>query len=231
MAKRSSSGKKSTIRDRVIETTLSLIAEKGFRATLVEDVIKACGVTEAEFYHEFDGLLSVLVAASRHLNAAMMDAIADFEEDDSTRERLFALVMARFDAATPWRAAIRELARSAPTNPVLAATAGQALMTMSARALRLAGVRVSGPFGFARVNGFMLAVLLPTARIWLQDESADLSKTMAALNEALDRAERLMDYSRPFCTPFGGSASSAEPAPVSSPKPVNKTENAAASGQ
>ena len=198
MAERNTTDQAPTIRDKLIDATLMAVTDGGWRATHIKDVIEAAGVSEALFYREFDGLISVMVAASRRLNAAMVDAVADFEEEDSTREKLFALIMARFDAAMPWRAAIDDLARSAPTDPVLAAAAGQALMTMASRAMSLAGITVSGPLGFARVNAFMLSVILPAARIWLKDDSADLSKTMTGLNELLERAEWVASRSGPL---------------------------------
>lgn len=177
------------VRERVIDTSLELVAERGWRETSVADVIAASGVTDGEFYREFDGLASVMVAASRRLNAAMMDARTDFEPEDSIRDRLFALIMAHFDAARPWKPAIFAMARSVPADPVLAATAGQALMALSARALDVAGVETSGPLGFARTNAFMMGVVLPVARVWLRDDSEDLAKTMAALDDSLARAE------------------------------------------
>jgi AcrR family transcriptional regulator len=212
-----------TIRDKVIDAALIAVTDRGWRRTHIDDVIEAAGVSEALFYREFDGLVSVMVAASRQLNAAMADAVADFEEQDSTREKLFALIMARFDAAMPWRAAIVDLARSAPTDPVLAAAAGQALMTMASRALSLAGITVSGPLGFARVNAFMLSVILPAARIWLKDESADLSKTMTGLNDLLERAEWVASRSGPLSGLSGGNISGAMAAdeaknPAAAPK-------------
>ncbi|GAK33207.1 hypothetical protein JCM17846_20050 [Iodidimonas nitroreducens] len=210
MAERNTTDQTPTIRDKVIDAALMAVTDCGWRRTHIDDVIEAAGVSEALFYREFDGLVSVMVAASRQLNAAMADAVADFEEEDSTREKLFALIMARFDAAMPWRAAIVDLARSAPTDPVLAAAAGQALMTMASRALSLAGITVSGPLGFARVNAFMLSVILPAARIWLKDESADLSKTMTGLNDLLERAEWVASRSGPLSGLSGSAADDAK---------------------
>lgn len=188
---------KPVVRDVIIDKALEMIAQKGWRETTTEAVIAASGVTEQAFFSEFDGLLSVVVAGSRRVNAAMFEARADFDADESTRDRLFALVMARFDAGKPWHKAIGELNLAAPKDPVLAAAAGKVLMQGSALVLKSAGISTSGPLGFARINAFMVGVLWPAARVWLRDDSEDFATTMAELDQRLARAERVATWFGP----------------------------------
>ncbi|MFQ5347023.1 MAG: TetR family transcriptional regulator [Rhodothalassiaceae bacterium] len=203
------------IRDRIIDTALRLIAERKWAETKVADVIREAGVSEADFYAEFDGLLSVVIAASRRVNAAMMDAKAEFDPDDSPRDKLFALIMARFDAAEPWRKAIGELNRAAPRDPVLAAAAGQMLTQTAALALEAAGIDTRGPLGFARTNAFMVGVLWPAARAWIRDDTPDRSKTMAELDRCLARAEMLANW----FGPLAGTNGEATPEAVAKDEP------------
>ena len=206
------------IRNRIIDTALQMIAEKGWAETTTEAVIEAAGVSEKDFYAEFDGLLSVVVAASRRVNAAMMDAKAEFDPDDSPRDKLFALIMARFDAAEPWRKAIGELNRAAPRDPVLAAAAGQMLTQTAALALEAAGIDTRGPLGFARANAFMVGVLWPAARAWIRDDTPDRSKTMTELDRCLARAEKLANW----FGPLAGTAGSGEKGPEQAPSAGGK---------
>jgi hypothetical protein len=53
-----------------------------------------------------------------------------------------------------------------------------------------AGIDTTGARGMMRVKG-MLGVWLYTVRAWREDETEDLSPTMAALDRALQRAEQL----------------------------------------
>ncbi len=221
---------KEEIRDRIIDTALQMIAEKGWAATTTEAVIEAAGVSEKEFYAEFDGLLSVVVAASRRVNAAMMDAKAEFDPDDSPRDKLFALIMARFDAAEPWRKAIGELNRAAPRDPVLAAAAGQMLTQTAALALEAAGIDTRGPLGFARTNAFMVGVLWPAARAWIRDDTPDRAKTMAELDRCLARAEKLASWFGPLAGTTGAGeegrvhASSTGDAAAAGKEPIAETD-------
>jgi ubiquinone biosynthesis protein COQ9 len=59
--------------------------------------------------------------------------------------------------------------------------------------LGAAGVPVVGINGELRVKG-LLAVWLWTVRTWRTDDSTDLSATMAALDVALQRAERMASW-------------------------------------
>jgi hypothetical protein len=55
--------------------------------------------------------------------------------------------------------------------------------------LEAAGLEASGPAGLLRVQGLGV-VWLAAIRAWDKDETEDLSATMAALDRALDQADR-----------------------------------------
>jgi hypothetical protein len=59
--------------------------------------------------------------------------------------------------------------------------------------LAAAGVSPDGLLGCARIQG-MKVVLLCALRGWMEDDSTDLAKTMAALDRALERAERVAGF-------------------------------------
>lgn len=180
------------LRDRIIDAALAAIAENGWQGTGCGDVIDRAGVGAAEFYREFDDLVSVVIAAMRRANAEMHAASVEIEPEDTVRERLFTLLMARFDTASPHRATISAVLRAIPFDPQLAMRLLHALAAMAEQALTLAGA--GGPGGraghFLRARLLLVSVILPTARVWLRDDSPDLAKTMVALDAALARAER-----------------------------------------
>lgn len=59
--------------------------------------------------------------------------------------------------------------------------------------LAAAGVSPDGLFGYARIQGLKM-VLACALKAWIDDDSADLAKTMAALDRALERAESLARF-------------------------------------
>jgi hypothetical protein len=109
--------------------------------------------------------------------------------EGSPRDRLFDVLMRRFDALQAHRAGVTALLRALPANPPLALLLAAATQTSMAWMLEACGISAGGLRGLLRTKG-LTAVWLYTARAWERDESTDLSSTMAALDRALARAER-----------------------------------------
>jgi hypothetical protein len=65
------------------------------------------------------------------------------------------------------------------------------MITSAKWMLRAAGVSADGPIGFVRSKA-VLAVYAVTVRAFMDDESEDLSSTMATLDKALKRAGRVL---------------------------------------
>lgn len=64
-------------RGRLICAVADSVADKGYAATTVADVISLAGVSRKTFYEHFDGKESCFLAACDHGGAAMFDAIVD----------------------------------------------------------------------------------------------------------------------------------------------------------
>ncbi len=114
-------------------------------------------------------------------------ALVDEGSTGTTREKLFDILMRRFDVLQQYRGGVRTVLRGLPFDPALAlllAARTQASMVWMAQA---AGLDTNGVAGALRVGG-LVGVWLQAVRVWDKDESPDLSGTMVALDRALDRA-------------------------------------------
>jgi hypothetical protein len=120
--------------------------------------------------------------------------------------------MRRFDALQAHRQGVLALLKTLPTDP------GTALLLTAATArsmswmLQAAGIPASGLSGQLAING-LLAIWLYTLRAWQTDDTADLAKTMAALDKALSRAEQAAGW-------FGRATPAADTGPKPFPEPV-----------
>jgi len=138
-------------------------------------------------------------------------ALGETPADWSVRDKLFALLMRRFDALQAHRAGVAALLRALPSEPPTALLLACATRRSMRWMLAAAGVSTAGLRGELRVRG-LVAVWAWTLRAWARDESADLSGTMAALDAALRRAEQ-------FAAWLGGDGTAvAEPAGAGSPE-------------
>ncbi|MBU6372161.1 MAG: TetR/AcrR family transcriptional regulator [Alphaproteobacteria bacterium] len=128
------------------------------------------------------------------------------------RDRLFDVVMRRFEAMETVRGGLRAIEIALERDP--AAVAQQHLRAVrSARwLLSLAGIDADGVAGVARAQG--LAVILAQVRMaWRQDDAGDFVKTMAALDKALRRAEQTFGR-------FGGFEPPRPEPPAAEPPPA-----------
>lgn len=129
---------------------------------------------------------ALLIRLGRLADAA---ALGEASRDGSARDRLFAMLMRRLDIFQAHRDGVLALLSALPWRPRTTIF----LATLTLRSMRwmldAAGVETTGPLGRLRVKG-LAAVWLWTLRAWRSDESTDLAPTMAALDQALARAER-----------------------------------------
>ena len=114
-------------------------------------------------------------------------ALAGGSNEPAARERLFDMIMLRFDALQQHRDGVRALMASLRTDPATSTLLYGATLRSMAWLLDAAGLRSGGLLGALRTHG-LLALWLYALRAWEQDDSPDLAATMAAVDRGLDRA-------------------------------------------
>jgi AcrR family transcriptional regulator len=177
-----------TTRDRIIDGALALAAVQGWESCSVRDIATEADVSLEEFYEHFDDRGDVISAYGRRLDRIVLAQFAELDYETSPRDRLFDILMERFDAASPHREGIVSILRSCKLDPKQAIISLPHVGGSMARMLEAAGLDTAGLRGAARVAG-LAALYMWVLRIWVEDESEDLSKTMAALDKGLGRLE------------------------------------------
>jgi AcrR family transcriptional regulator len=172
--------------DRIIDTTMDLIAGRGWRNLALADIAAATGLTLAQLYAVFPSKVAVLDAFERRINEQTL--AGGTGADESIRDRLFDLVMRRLDALAPHKPAIRALVRDLPWDPAVALCTGPRFLNAMRWMAESAGMETGGIGGMLRVNG-LAGVYLATLQAWLNDDSPDNTRTLAALDRALKQAE------------------------------------------
>ena len=191
MARKQQKATKSTeksVRDRIIDGALSLAAVQGWESCSVRDITVESDVTLEEFYDHFDDRADVIAAYGRRLDRIVLSRFAELDYDTSPRDRLFDILMERFDVAGESRDGVVSILKSCKVDPKQAVISLPHLGGSMARMLEAAGLDTAGLRGAARVAG-LTALYMWVMRIWVEDDSEDLSKTMAALDKGLGRLE------------------------------------------
>lgn len=189
-------GAADAVRDPV-DAMLDLVAEHGWRQVTLTRIAEASGVSLGALYQKYASKTDMLTAYAHRIDAAMLAGLGDAAPQESygaalAKDRLFEAVMARLDALTPHKAAIRVLMRELPADPpALACFLYGGLRQGLDWTLASAGLDQPGLTGILRRKA-LGAVYLDTLRVWLKDESADLSATMAHLDKRLGQAMRFL---------------------------------------
>lgn len=172
----------------IIAAALALAADTGWRQLSLADIAERAGMKLAEVAAAFASKTDILDAYARQIDEHMLEGGG--EAGETIRDRLFDVVMRRFEAMAPHRRALGIILRESGDDPWALICGGRRFVRSMALTLETAGLASTGLAGLARIEG-LTAVYLYALRAFLDDDSPDLSRTMAALDKALRRAEGL----------------------------------------
>lgn len=177
-------------RQAVLDAFLKLLAEKGWQGFALRDVADAAGVGLADLYADFPSRQALLGAFVADIDRRVLAGTApSLDPDETVRDRLFDVLMRRYDLLRPHKQAVAALVEGLARDPVAALAMSRPLGRSMAAMLEAAGVSADGWRGALRRNA-LAAMHMAVLRVWLQDDTVDQSKTMAALDHRLKRAER-----------------------------------------
>jgi AcrR family transcriptional regulator len=166
-----------------------VIAAHGWPGLTMRRLAAEAGVEAASLREGFPTRLDVLLLHGRVMDQAVLAGTIP-GQGGSARDRIFDVLMRRLDAMQPHREGILRLFEDMRRDPLLAL----ALAPHIGVAMRwmLEAAEVEAKSCEARLLALGLTgVWLATIRAWARDDSPDMGATMAALDSALDRAERI----------------------------------------
>jgi len=176
----------------IIDALMRLAATRSWSEIEITDIAQEAGVTLAEFRDLFPSKGAVLGGLSRRIDRRILEETTDDLAGEPARERVFDVIMRRFDALEPYKEALRRIFRDVRFDPVTMAALHQVAVNSMRFMLAAAGIRTEGPLGTLKLQGAVL-VYSNTMRTWLEDDDPALAKTMARLDRELRRAERAME--------------------------------------
>ncbi len=176
------------IRDAMIDAAMRLAAERGWAEISLGEIAEAAKVPLSQAAPQVRSKAEILRALSRKLDAAVLAAHGEPSfADESPRDRLFDVLMSRFDALLPYREGVASVLRELPAQPAMAMALLPGLDRSMGWMLEAAGISADGPWGQLRRLG-LAGVWLAALRVWVRDDTADMAKTMADLDARLRQA-------------------------------------------
>lgn len=173
----------------IIAAALQLIAKHGWRDVTLRAIATEAGVPFAALYAVFPTKAAIVGAFLADIDRRVLDGVEDADDPDETvRDRLFDTMMRRYDLLRPHRDAVAALAEGLARDPLAALAVRPALMRSMAVVLEASGLTAEGFVGALRQKS-LAALHAVVLRTWLRDDSADLGKTMVALDSRLKALE------------------------------------------
>jgi AcrR family transcriptional regulator len=184
-------------RDKAVDALIALLAEHPFEDIGLAEVAGRAGLKLSQLRAEFGSTLAIFAAHVKDIDRAVL-AGGDDMTDESTRERLFDVLMRRLEAMAPYKEAVRSMLRSARRYAGLAFALNVMAVRSQTWMLEAAGISAAGRKGMLRAQGAAL-MFARVLGVWLDDEDESLNRTMAALDRALSRAERWSGFLDDLC--------------------------------
>lgn len=181
--------RKSDIPGRIITAALELAVSDGWRNVSLADIAARAGLTLAELHRAFPSKVFILTGFLRRIDQQVL-AGGNGNDGDSARDRLFDVVMRRFDALAPHKEAVAAILRDAAFDPAAGLIVVPRFFHSMAWMVEAAGLSSAGLGGLVRTQG-LAAIYINAFRVWLDDDTSDMGLTMAALDKGLGRADRI----------------------------------------
>ncbi|MCW9032994.1 MAG: TetR/AcrR family transcriptional regulator [Alphaproteobacteria bacterium] len=199
---------KKTIEDKIIDSALALAEETSWQNVTLSEVATKAGCDLTKLRQTFDSKPAILNGFLKRIDLEVLSQHVN-SGDETPRDRLFDVMMGRFDALQDYRPAVVSIANSISRHPLGGLCTLPQFMNSMAWMLEAAGIKSSGLKGALKIRG--LALLYGRAfKTWVDDDSDDMAPTMAALDRVLDKAERVMNFCNKASKPSEKNAASAQ---------------------
>jgi AcrR family transcriptional regulator len=178
-------------RNRAVRAALEIAAERGWHNVTFTSIADRTGLSLADLRRDFACKADILKAFQAEVDADVLGKIKPATPDTSVRDRLFDIIMMRFETMQPYKAALGRISASLCCRPGEAALLLPSTFDSQYWMLEGAGAKLQGPGAGLKVAG-LASIYAKVFRVWLDDASPGLDHTMAALDRRLRRGEEML---------------------------------------
>jgi AcrR family transcriptional regulator len=187
-----------TNRDKAVDALMTLLADRRFDEIGLAEVAGEAGLSLSQLRAEFGSTIAILGAHIKDIDRRVLDGTDADMAEEPPRQRLFEVLMRRFEVLAPHKDAVWSLMRSAQRSPSLALALNGMALRSQHWMLTAAGIGTQGPRGVLRAQGAAL-LFGRVLSVWVNDDEPGLDRTMAALDRGLASAERWSGFVDDLC--------------------------------
>ena len=188
-------------RNKAVRAALELAAEGGWKNVTFTAISDRTGLSLADLRRDFIWRTDLLRAFQSEVDAEVLaKAKPPGATEQSPRDRVFDMIMTRFEVMAPYKPALRRISSALCCHPAEAAQLIPSSIVSQYWMLAGAGAKLDPGTGL-RVAG-LASIYGKVFRIWLDDDSPGLDRTMAALDRRLKAGEEWLLRVESACGSF-----------------------------
>lgn len=157
------------------------------RVSLLE-IADEAGISESDLKNIYPAKSDILAAIVHAIDEEIENNIGEQGANMSSRDRLFDVLMERFDILNRHRESHKSFLKSFGWTREASCADKKLFRESMIQIAQCAGIDTDGLFGMGRVAGVTI-IYLWVLGAWMNDATPDLSRTMAELDKTLSRAE------------------------------------------
>lgn len=182
---------------RIHEAALKIAADEGWGSVTPRMVAHEIGEDLSAILKVAPTRAALACVIFRHIDDAVLDEAHNIDGSETPRDRLFEVLMIRFDVLQGHRAGILSLLAYYRQMPLAALCRLPGVAKSMTLMLSVADANAPDPFEGARGPALALGYIA-VLQAWMKDESADMATTMSALDKMLSRMEKLQATAERF---------------------------------
>ncbi|MGH6736214.1 MAG: TetR/AcrR family transcriptional regulator [Methyloceanibacter sp.] len=185
-------------RSKAVRAALELAQQRDWGDITLADIAKQAGLDLADLRREFSCKSDIIRAFQAEVDAEVLAKAKPAGPDQSPRDRLFDIVMTRFEVLGPYKPALKRIACYLRCRPGEASLIACSTLASQYWMLAASGAKLEGPGAAVRVAG-LASIYGKVFQVWLDDPSPSLDRTMAALDRRLSRGEQMLTRMEDAC--------------------------------
>jgi AcrR family transcriptional regulator len=177
----------------LLQAILDLIRMYGWKDLNLKDIVRHLEISPAELHYFFPTKLGILKAFFHHVDQQTLAQLEQFELDEPPRNRLFSIIMTRFDVLNDYKPFISELTYQGWKDVALVSQTLPQSLNILTWLLETADIDTTELLGKIRLKIF--AVFYgATVLAWLKDDTPDMAPTMAYLDKGLTKLAQIPGF-------------------------------------
>lgn len=177
--------------DKIVQAAFEKTSEQGWKHLSLSDIASALDMPLSDLRLYIENKTDIIAIYNKNLDSKVLANLAEMDliSEIPVKDRLFDIMMERFDLMNQDRDALSNIVRTLNPDPINMLENCMRLKNSLTWMLEAAGLDTNGVKGKVRVKG-LAVIYLVTLKTWLEDDSPDLSSTMARLDKLLKQAEQ-----------------------------------------